>query len=114
MDGATFIVFFFYGGFVAALVLLALATFMRSSKRLRLLRVIGAFCGLIYQGGCFAAASGFGKATGNGGTDETAGGILVIAFLITLIWSILIFIYWSEKDVVNCSENTKNPPESGQ
>jgi hypothetical protein len=92
MDEKLFVYLWLFGGFVVAFACLLSATIYRSSRSLRWFCLAGAFCGLVYEGGCFAAASGFGKATGNGGDDGTMGGILAIAFLVAVIWTIFIFL----------------------
>jgi hypothetical protein len=92
MNEKLFIYLWLFGGFVVAFACLLSATIFRSSRLLRWFCLVGAFCGLVYEGGCFAAASSFGKATGNGGNDDTLGGILAIAFLVAMIWTIFIFL----------------------
>jgi hypothetical protein len=82
--------FWFLGGFIVAFGCLLFATFFRSSKALRWFCFIGTFCGLVYEGGCFAAASGFGRATGGGGDDGTLSTILVVGIIIAVIWAVVI------------------------
>ena len=83
---------FFFGGFLLAFGCLFFATIYYSSSARRYWFLAGALCGLLYEGGCFRAASDFGKATGGGGDDGTMGGILLIAFIVAIVWTILIFL----------------------
>jgi hypothetical protein len=87
----------FFGGFVVTFVSLLIATVARSTRGLKWFYLVLAFCGLIYEGGCFAFASGFGKAMGGGGDDDTLSAIIAIAFLVAIIWTILIFL-WASAD----------------
>jgi hypothetical protein len=94
MNEKFIIYFWFYGGFVVAFVCLFIATilaaFARSFRILKWFCIVLAFCGLIYEGGCFAAASSFGRATGGGGDDGTLSNIVGGAFLIAIVWSAVI------------------------
>jgi hypothetical protein len=94
MDEKLVIYFWFFGGFVVAFVCLLIATilavFARSLRILKWFCLVLAFCGLIYEGGCFAAASDFGRATGGGGDDGTLSNIIGVVFLIAIVWSVVI------------------------
>jgi hypothetical protein len=94
-----------WGGFVVAFACLLVATIFRSSRSLRWFCMIGAFCGLLYEGGCMALASSIGRATGGGGND-TASGIVFIGFLVGVIWSILIILMVSADKKGNGSDPT--------
>ena len=78
-----------FGGFVVAFVCLLYATILRSIRPMKWICLVGAFCGLAYEGLIFTALSGIGRATGGGDDGST---IPAIGFLIGIIWTILLFI----------------------
>jgi len=69
---------------------LLLATFARSVFGLKWLCLAVAFCGLIYEGGCFAVAAGVGRATGGGASDDSWKRIIGLAFVIAIFWGVVI------------------------
>jgi hypothetical protein len=85
----------FYGGFVATFACLLLATFIRHSNGARIVCFIVAFCGLIYEGGCFATANGVGKAFGGGDDREMQiiFGYIELAFVVAVLWIILLVVF---------------------
>jgi hypothetical protein len=108
MDEKLVLWFWFFGGFVVAFFCLLIATFLAAfAQSLRILKwfcLTAAFCGLIYEGGCFAVASDIGRATGGGGDDGTLRNIVGIAFLIAIVWSVVILLLSSagkDKQVVD-------------
>ena len=64
--------------------------FAQSRRILRGFCIFVAISGLIYEGGCFATASSFGRATGGGGDDGTLNNIMGGAAFIAIIWSVVI------------------------
>ncbi len=77
----------FYGGFIAAVIFLILASaFQSSPNAVRSLSLL-AFFALIYQGGCMAVATDIGRATGGGGSVDDLLVIIAVAFLIACVWS---------------------------
>ncbi len=86
-----FIFLWFCGGFFVAFVFLLIATIIALSARshyvLRSFCLVLAFCGLIYEGGCFAVASDIGKATGGGGDNGKMNNIIGASFVIAIVWS---------------------------
>ena len=81
----------FFGGFIVAFVCLVYATIARDVRPLRWLLIIAAFCGLIYEGGCLTIAAGIGRATsGNSSGEQVVNTIMAIAFLVAIIWSLLL------------------------
>lgn len=111
MGEKLFIYSWFFGGFVIAFIGLFIATilaiFSKPSRLLRVFCIVVAFCGLIYEGGCFATASSFGRATGGGGVNETLNNFLGGAAIIAIIWSVVI-ISFSSSDA-DGDESNKGP-----
>lgn len=88
----TSLLFLSYGGFILAFALLIFATLAHPRPRVIITSVLGAFCGLFYEGGCNAVASGFAKATGGGaGNDRRMESIIWSSFIIAVIWSLILF-----------------------
>jgi hypothetical protein len=93
MTGNVFLFIFFFGGFIVTFLCLLSATFARSARSDKVVRAfffVGAVCGLVYEGGCFAAASSFGNATGGGVSGDTTNAILAIGILVAVIWGFII------------------------
>ena len=111
MGEKLFIYLWFFGGFVLAFACLLIATFARSIKVLKWLCFAGAFSGLVYQGGCFAVASGVGHATGGGGSDSTLNTILVIGIFVAVIWGILI-LSWPSADQIGEPQKKKQDADA--
>jgi hypothetical protein len=108
MSEKLFIYSWFFGGFAVAFISLFITTivaiFGQPSRSLRWFCAIVTLCGLTYEGGCFAAASSFGRATG-GGDDGTLNNILGYGVSIAIIWSVVII------SIVSAKENKKNSKE---
>jgi uncharacterized BrkB/YihY/UPF0761 family membrane protein len=98
MGERLFIFVWLFGGFVVAFACLLFATIARSIRPLKWLSLAGALCGLIYEAGCFSAASEFSRATGNGSDGGSSNTVLGIAFLVASIWAIAILL-WAAADV---------------
>jgi hypothetical protein len=84
----------FFGGFTVAFICLLIATILavlgKPSRILKRFCFVLAFCGLVYEGGCFAIASSFNRAFGGGAGNDKMNNILGFAFLIGMVWSVVI------------------------
>jgi len=110
-----FIFLFFCGGFVAAFCFLLFATFVRRSHIVRWLCFTGAFCGLVYEGGCFMTAAGIGEATGGGDHSQDLMVPVACGFFIALGWSlalILLLPIRKGKNTSRSSGQNKTPSDS--
>ena len=109
-----FIFLFFCGGFVAAFCFLLFATFVRRSHLVRWLCFIGAFCGLVYEGGCFMTAAGVGEATGGGDRSGNLMAPVVVGFFIALGWCFVLILFRPIRKGRNVSQSpdqNKNPSD---
>lgn len=80
-------ILFFIAGFIAAILFLIIASVYKDSPNaVRSLAFLAFLC-LISQGGCLTVASGFGRATGGGGSIDDVLVIIAVAFLIACVWS---------------------------
>jgi hypothetical protein len=109
MTEDSFVFLFFCGGFVVAFCFLLFATFVRRSRFVRWFCFIGAFCGLIYEGGCFMTAAGVGKATGGGGDSDNLMALVTTAFFIAFAWCFaLVFLVPIKKNENNLQSPGQN------
>lgn len=116
MNETIFIYGFVYGGFIAALVFLLIATFIRKLNWVRRLLLVLTFLALVYQGGCFMVLGGIGTATG--GSDIGAHKMMVsvaVAVIIAFVWSyalVVLSILRSKRKEADGSERNKTLPEN--
>jgi hypothetical protein len=114
MNEKILIFLFFCGGFVAAFCFLLFATFVRRSHLVRWVCLIGAFCGLVYEGGCFMTAAGIGEATGGGDRSGNLMAPVVVGFFIALGWIFALILFVPIKGRRNISQSpgrNKHPPD---
>jgi len=100
---------------VAAFCFLLFATFVRRSHLVRWVCMVGAFCGLIYEGGCFMTAAGVGEATGGGDRSDHLMAPVAVAFFVALGWSFALILFLPVKKGKNGSQSpgkNKNPPDA--
>lgn len=99
-----------YGGFGVAFFCLLLATIARKIRVFKWLCFIGAFLGLVYEGGCMMVLGGIGTATG-GSSDATAKMMAPVwlAFFIASAWCVvLVFLDACDKNKSESRNSRQN------